>query len=228
MKYSVIIPAYNEEKRIRETLVLYDDYFRRVGNYEIIVVCDGVDRTAEIAGELSAERKHIRLVKFSSRLGKGGGVMKGVEYSKGEYVGFIDADAPVKPRDFFSLFQELSKSDCAIASRRIRGAEVSRDTSLPRRAARIGFNILVNLLFGLGIRDTQCGAKVFRRHALKTIRGMKSTGFEFDVELLWRLKKQGYIITEMPARWSHGGDSKFSLLYGAGMAATLVKIRLGL
>lgn len=89
------------------------------------------------------------------------------------------------------------------------------------------FNILVNLLFGLGIRDTQCGAKVFKREVLDLLLPVfKTRGFEFDVELLWRIKNADFKIKEVPITWKHEEGSTFSLKYSSMMFLSLLRIRL--
>ena len=228
-KYSIIIPAYNEEKRIAKTLILYDNYFRKIGSYEIIVVCDGcMDRTPEIVRELAKTRKRIKLTACAKRLGKGGGIIEGVRFSKGSLIGFTDADACVSPGDFFSLFEKLNDYDCVIGSRRISGSKITKDVPPLRKASSALFNIAVNILFKLSINDTQCGAKVFRRSAIKSMEETKTRGFEFDAEFLWKLKKNGFSIQEAPIEWAHKGNSRFSLVSGIGMLANLIKVWLGL
>lgn len=89
------------------------------------------------------------------------------------------------------------------------------------------FNILVNLMFDLGIKDTQCGAKVFKKSIVEPLLSMmKNRGFEFDVELLWRIKKGGFNIKEIPVEWKHEGNSTFSLKYSGIMLLNLLKLRL--
>lgn len=95
MKLSIIIPAYNEEKRIKKTLTSYVNHFspKFRKNYEIIVVCDGCkDRTPQIVKKFSQKHKNIQCLEPSKRLGKGGGILKGFEVASGDIIGFIDAD----------------------------------------------------------------------------------------------------------------------------------------
>ena len=224
---SVIIPAYNEEARIEQTLIDYSKGLARRGDCEIIVVCDGSkDRTAEIA------EKYARVLRFPHRLGKGGGVMEGFRAAKGEIVGYTDADNSLKVDQFLRLLDAMDRTGagCVIADRKSREAMILESQYLVRRLASESFNFLFSrALFGLKIRDSQCGGKVFRRENIdRVLPLMKSVGFEFDVELLWRLKRDGCAIVEVPVIWKDDKQSKFGFRYIPSMFVSLVKVRFGL
>ena len=96
-----------------------------------------------------------------------------------------------------------------------------------RRMASRAFNMIVRVVFGLHFRDTQCGAKVFKREAVADVLGeLGAKGFEFDVELLWRLKRKGYEVVEFPISWKHSEGSTFSLWHAPRMLLSLAKVRL--
>jgi hypothetical protein len=96
-----------------------------------------------------------------------------------------------------------------------------------KRIASSGFNILVRTIFSLPFKDTQCGAKIFKKEAIyDIIDEIETKGFEIDVEILWRLKNKGYLVAEYPITWSHSTESKFNLLYSFSMFISLLKIRL--
>jgi glycosyltransferase involved in cell wall biosynthesis len=224
---SVVIPAYNEEARIEQTLIDYNAGLAKLGAYEIIVVCDGSkDRTAEIAA------KYARVLNFPQRLGKGGGVMEGFKAAKGEVLGYTDADNSLKVDQFLRLIDEMDRTGagCVIADRKSREAMILESQYLLRRLASESFNFLFSrALFGLKVRDSQCGGKVFRREYIdRVLPKMESTGFEFDVELLWRLKRDGCVIGETPVIWKDDKQSKFSFKYIPSMFVSLVKVRFGL
>lgn len=222
---SIIVPAYNEERRIQNTLISYIDYF----DCEIIVVCDGHDGTAEIVKNVSKKYPKIKLFEYISKLGKGGAIIEGFKKSSGDYIGFVDADESVLPDQFEILLNELENSDCAIGSRRIYGSQILRRQTLRREISSKIFNALSNGLFDLRIKDTQCGAKVFRRKVIDNVLPkLKSTGFEFDVELLWRIKKESFSIKEVPIIWRHTDKSSFSLKYAPAMFVNLIKRRIGI
>ena len=224
-----MVPAYNKERSIEEVLTSYSGYLeRRFKFHEIIVVCDGVtDRTPEIGERLSKQDRRIRLLKFPERLGKGGATIEGFRHAGGDLVGFVDADPSTKPSELGKLLDGLDSGiHAAIGSRRGGGAVLLSKPPLLRRLFSRGFNCLVRLLFKLPFRDTQCGAKVFRGAALQEVLpDMVSRGFEFDVELLWRLKRRGYEIREVPIEWTYDPSSTFGLRFIPQMAASLLEVR---
>lgn len=224
MKISIVIPAYNEENRIKTVLSKYSNHFQ---DYEIIVVCDGIDNTLNIVKEASERYTEIRLLNFKKRLGKGGAIIEGFKAAKGDRIGFVDADESVEPDDVKRMFDALSDADVVIASRRLKDSKIHVKQSLKRRFASKMFNILVRMIFRLPFKDTQCGAKVFRKEAIKDILDeLKTKEFEFDAELLWRLKKKGYKVVEFPITWKHSEGSSFSLSNAPKMFFSLLKVRL--
>jgi glycosyltransferase involved in cell wall biosynthesis len=221
---SIIIPAYNEEARINGTIKRLVDGFP---GQEIIVVCDGQDNSKEIVNRLSSEYSNILLLSFDGRLGKGGALVQGFKVAKGQAICFVDADESVSIDDLRGMFKALSGVDGVIASRRIAGSKILIEQPLERRIASRAFNILVRALFGLPFRDTQCGAKIFKRDAiLNVLNEIRTTGFEIDVELLWRLKNKGCKIIEYPITWKHSRGSKFKLSHSNGMFISLLRTRI--
>ena len=205
-QYSLVIPAYNEENRIT---LLFDAIPHFEG--ELIVVCDGTDGTADIIERIAAERRDltIRCLRFDHRLGKGGGVMAGLKAAHASRVGYFDADGSTTIGEMMRLLSCLKESDCVIGSRWVPGSTLTVRQSFMRRIESRMFNLIIRTLFGLDFHDTQCGAKVFRKPVIDEILPlMHSTGFEFDVELLWILKKTGAGIREIPIEWQNKGDSR--------------------
>lgn len=221
---SIIIPAYNEESRIEAVLTKYCDHFP---NWEKIVVCDGTDSTPSIVRKISKKQPNIKLLNFERRLGKGGAIIEGFKAADGDKIGFVDADESVEPYDIKRMFDLLSEVDGVIASRRLKKSKILVSPPLKRRIASKIFNIiLVRIIFGLDFKDTQCGAKVFKKEAIKNVLDELNTkGFEFDVELLWKLKKKGYKIIEFPITWKHCDGSSFRLSYALKMFFSLIKAR---
>jgi len=220
---SIIIPAYNEEKRIKLTI---KNLLMEFPGQEIIVVCDGQDHSVDIVNNLSFEYPNIMLLSSKNRLGKGGALVQGFRAANGREVCFVDADESVSTIDLKRMFLALNDADGVIASRRIAGSKILAEQPLMRRIASRAFNIFVRLLFNLPFKDTQCGAKIFKREALFNILDeIKTTGFEIDVELLWRMKNKGYIIKEYPITWKHTEGSKFKLSHSNGMFISLLKTR---
>ena len=224
MRTSLIVPAYNEEDRIEAVLLKYANSFPSA---EIIVVCDGTDNTKDIVRKDFKKYINIKLLSFEKKLGKGGGIIEGFKVAKGERVGFVDADESVEPDDVKKMFDLLSDYDGVIASRKLRESIILVRPPLKRRIASKTFNILMRVFFGLDFKDTQCGAKVFRKEAVKDVLSELTTkGFEFDVELLWRLKNKGYEVTEFPITWKHSEGSSFSLSNAPKMFFSLLGVRL--
>jgi len=228
---SLIIPAYNEEKRIGGTLTDYQAFARQnYDDYEMFVVCDGcTDRTPKIVKEFCRQNPRIKLLEFPRKLGKGGGVLKGFTAAGSDVIGFVDADGAVSPEEFDKLVKALDGADCAIASRHIMTSKILAKQSLMRRVASRGFNLLVRMMFGLLFKDTQCGAKVMKKSVIDSVLPkIMLRGYEFDVELLWKVKRGGYIIKEVPITWRHMGNSTFSLKWAPRMFFNLLKVRFGM
>jgi glycosyltransferase involved in cell wall biosynthesis len=223
--YSLVIPAYNEKNRIGS---LFDSI--RSFSGELIVVCDGTDGTARVVEEIARRRSDlaIRCLTFSHRLGKGGGVIAGLAASRAPLVGFFDADGSTTITEMMRLFSFLSDYDGAIGSRWVTGSTLTVRQGILRRLESRSFNLLIRCLFGLDFHDTQCGAKVFRKTAIdRILPAMVSRGFEFDVELLWRLHRAGSRIVEVPIEWQNKGDSRVRKRDMMRMVAGLFRARLG-
>lgn len=221
--WTLIIPAYNEESRIRRVISSLAEF-----PGTIIFVCDGSDRTADLIDEYSHSHREarIRCLRFNNRLGKGGGIREGFLAATTELVGFMDADGSTPLSEMKLLFERLSDVDCAIGSRWVPGSDIPIRQGILRQVQSRTFNLIIRALFGLTFRDTQCGAKTFRKSAVDTILPeIRSRGFEFDVELLWRLREKGYSIQEYPIRWENVSDSRVRSSDILKMLAGLCTIR---
>lgn len=203
---TIVVPAYNEDRRIGGLLAALAEF-----EGSVIVVADGTDRTADLVREFGFAHPELALVclEFPERLGKGGGILAGFRAARTPFVGFMDADGSTSPAEMVRLFTFLCDADGSIASRWCPGAVVPVRQGLVRRFQSRAFNLLIRLLFDLPYTDTQCGAKVFRSAALDPVLDeMVLTGFEFDVELLWRLRRRGARVVEVPTVWYDQGGSK--------------------
>lgn len=210
---SLIIPAYNEEDRIVRSLDAYIPVLEsRPAPYEVIVVVDGSDRTAEIAR--GYEHRGVRLLRVDERMGKGGAILAGLRQARYDVVGFTDADGSLSPADFAKLVDIIcsSRLECVIASRWVNGSRWVRKEPLPKRVASRGFNLLVRGLLLLPVRDTQCGAKFFRGELVdKLLEHVAVTNFTTDVGFLFHARRCGAQITEVPITWDHDPRSHFQL-----------------
>ena len=224
-KYSLVIPAYNEEDRI---MPLFDTIAGFDG--ELIVVCDGDDGTADVVDRIAARRQDltIRCLRFDHRLGKGGGVIAGLMAARFPLVGYFDADGSTGIDEMKRLFFMLSDADGAIGSRWVSGSTLKVRQSLLRQFESRAFNLLIRILFGLAYNDTQCGAKVFKKSAIDAVLPkMISRGLEFDVELLWRLRSAGFRVVEAPIAWQNKEDSRVRKSDMIRMLAGLFFVRFG-
>lgn len=222
-RYSLVIPAYNEEKRIAGLFASIRQF-----KGEIIVVCDGDDRTADMVETLakSIPAISIRCLRFPVRLGKGGGVRAGLAAAQAPLVGYVDADGSTEIDEMCRLFNHLSSFDVVIGSRWVPGSTPAIRQDWMRRLESRGFNLIIRLLFGLSFHDTQCGAKVFKKAAVDAVLPhLTAQGFEFDVELLWRLSRAGYQIEELPVVWQNKGDSRVRRGDMLRMLAGLLRVR---
>jgi len=228
---SVIIPAYNEEKRLPKTLREIDKYLRQQ-NYEseIIVVSDGsTDRTCEVVRELMTEIKNLKLIEFKENFGKGYGVRKGMLEAKGEFRLFTDADNSTSIDQVEKMWPWFEKEyDIVIGSRDIKEAILDPPQSLFRRFLGETFGFLTNLIVGTwGIADTQCGFKCFKKKAAEDIfPRCKINRFAFDPEFLIIAKKIGYKIKEIPVYWKNDPHSKVKFKGMVKMLIDLFKIKL--
>ena len=210
MKLSIVIPAYNEEKRIRRTLECLVERFN--GSCEILIVSESNDKTNDIVTEFSKNSAVVRLLASNNRLGKGGAFKKGVENSHGEIIMLLDSDLPVPVSDVEKVASCVGETDIAVASREVAGTEILVYPPFARVFAGKAFSRIFNALFKLNVKDTQCGCKAFKREALQNVLSMvESNGFEFDAELLFKCKRNGYTIKEVPVTWSYKPDSKLNL-----------------
>jgi glycosyltransferase involved in cell wall biosynthesis len=209
---SIVIPAWNEEDRLVRTLDRYLPSLEARGDpYEVIVVVDGVaDGTADVVRRYAS--RHVRLLEFPRKLGKGGAILKGLHAAQFDYVGYIDADGPIPPDKFLGLAQNLVDVDCVVASRWLRGSRVIRKEPTFNLVAGRLWNVLVRSLLFLPVQDTQCGAKFIRRSVLlPTLRCIALTNRAFDIDLLYHLNKSGRRIREMPVTWSHDPDTRMPI-----------------
>lgn len=214
---SIIIPTYRAEKYIAATLTDYIRYFSLFPDlaFEVIVVSSGnSDKTSEIVAKY--RHKYPRIIRhqtYNERLGKGAAIISGFKVARGDMLAFVDADESTSPEEMYKLISRLKDYDGVIASRWLPESKVVVKQSVVRRIASRGFNLLVRIMFGLKYKDTQCGAKVFRKPIIdKIIDELRTTDFVFDVELLFRLGQHGYKLKEVSTTWTDSETSTVSLL----------------
>lgn len=240
MKLAIIIPAHNEEKRIRSTLELYSSYFEHLRknsnrdfDYLILVVINAAkDNTEKIVKEFTKKSERISYLNLIKG-GKGYAVIEGFKYALNEnfdFIGFVDADAATPPQAFHSLLVHLlnEKADGAIASRYLNGSVIIKKQSKRRILSSRIYNIFIRTFFLLPYRDTQCGAKIFKRQALeKTIHLFTMSQWAFDLDILYAMRKRGFNIIEVPTIWSEKDFSQINFFKsGIFMALGVFRLRL--
>ena len=225
---SVIIPAYNEEKRLPKTLQEIGGYLGGQNYLSEIIVVDGgsKDRTPDIAREFSA-----KLIKVKNCQGKGQAVREGMAEALGKFRLFTDADNSTsidQVEKMWPYFSAQGGYDVVIGSRDIRGAVLEPPQPFLRKMILgKGFRLLRKFIIGLwDIQDTQCGFKCFSQEAaLAVFPKITIMGFSFDAEALVLARKFGYKVAEVPVRWANDLESKVKPGHIIKMLMELVKIK---
>jgi len=215
MKMSVVIPAYNEEKRLPETLARIGEFLRDEGetDWEVLVVDDGsTDRTAEAARRAaSALPVPLDVIVLTRNHGKGAAIREGVRRSRGERVLLSDADLSTPIEEWRRLRAE--GVPIAIGSRAVDEATVRRKQAWYRRTLGKIFNRIVQALSVPGIRDTQCGFKLFDGDVARDLFAQaRIDRFAFDVEILALAQERGIAIAEVPVLWFNSAESRVSVV----------------
>ncbi len=227
---SVVIPAYNEEKRISVTLLDIDKYLtKQKYDYEIIVVSDGsTDNTANVVENLKSQISNLKLIDNKKNCGKGCVVKQGMLEAEGEYKLFTDADNSTTI-DHLDKFWPYTKEgyDVVIGSIEIEGAKIHEEAAWYRRLLGKYSKYIIRILAGLWeIRDSQRGFKLFSSKAAREIFSKQTImRFGFDIEVLILAKKMGFKIKEVPVDWRNPGESKVTLKSYVRTFQELLKIK---
>lgn len=230
MRLSVVIPAYNEARRLPSTLIgivaFLEDHPRWLPA-EILVVDDGSsDNTAEVAEEAAlADEISLRCLAHDRNRGKGAAVRTGFAAARGEAILLCDADMAT-PIDELETLDETYNGGVAIGSRAIDRSRIERRQPIYRDLMGRTFNLAVQLLAVRGLQDTQCGFKLFDGELGRRLAAAQQIdGFAFDVELLYLARAWGIEIREVPVRWRHVEESRVQpLAHSAEMFADLLRI----
>lgn len=231
MYFSIIIPAYNEEKRLPKTLIEIDKYLREQNyEYEIIIVNDGSkDKTAETVKELFSEIRNLKLIDNKENHGKGFVVRQGLLEAKGKYKLFTDADNSTSINQVEKMWPEFEKGyDIVIGSRDVKGAVLDPPQSWIRKVILgEGFKLFRKIIVGLWkIQDTQCGFKALTaKSADDILPKCRINRWAFDPEILVIGKKLGYKIKEVPVVWVNDPDSKVKFKGMMKMGFDLIKVK---
>jgi len=228
MELSLIIPAYNEELRIEKTVMSYVSNLRKdFKTFEILVVLNGCrDNSLEVMKKMQKEYpKYVRYKNYEEAIGKGGAIIKGLKHSKGDFIGFVDADDAFNVKEIIKLIKLLKVHDCVVASK-WKGKSFFQVTEpVTRKFFSRGWNMLTRVMLGLRFEDTQAGAKFLRRKVVDKIGSeFICTNFAFDAELLFKIKENGFKVKEVYIPSKHMEGSTFQLKHSFNMFSDLVKV----
>ena len=214
---TILIPAFNESKRLPETLKRIQDYclssFQET--YEILVIDDGsTDQTDQLVREMQAQNPYLKVHRLSQNRGKGYALRTGMRLATGRFILFMDADlsTPIEEIEhFLPAFNEGAQ--VVIASRKSAGANITRRQPLLRESMGKTFTWLSNKLLGLHFSDLTCGFKAFESAAGKDLfANQKIDGWAYDSEILFLAVRRRYTVREVPVTWVHSADTRVRLL----------------
>jgi len=211
---SIVIPCYNEEARLPRTIEQVEQYLDgKHLSYELILVDDGSsDGTRKVMDAAAERNRSVRLEALPRNCGKGRALAEGVAVAKGSEVLVTDADLSTPIEELPKLQAELDRgAGVAIASRAVKGSRVEISQPFYRVLMGKAFNLLVQAVLLPGIWDTQCGFKLFRADvAHEAFAELTTDGFGYDPEVLYRAKKRGVKIAEVPVVWRNSAPTKVS------------------
>lgn len=232
----LLIPAYNEEERIGPVLREFARHFEREypGRFELVVVLNGCrDNTLGVVQAAGREFSSIRALNIPDPVGKGGALIEGLKLaSSSNLIGYVDADGATSPEAFHALVRKLDDTgaDCVIGSRWLPESVLHQSQTQLRRFISRGFHYIVEGLFHMDLKDTQCPAKVARREAVQSIHPqLRVADLAFDVNFVYALKHAGFSVVEIPIEWEDKIGSKVtqSLLRSSlVMFLSVVRLRL--
>lgn len=205
-KLSIIFPAYNEQDRITNTLKNFSSVFP---DAEFIVACNGcTDNTASIISGMP----NVKVIEFPQR-NKGYAVIEALKHARGDIIGFVDADGAFLAEDIAELISKIKDKDAAIASRWKNQNFSDVRWGFTRKIGSRMWNFLSRVLFGLNFKDTQAGAKFFKKNVFDSIdKNFTLTEFCFDIELLYKIKKKKFDIEEIFIPINKNSKTSFNFL----------------
>jgi glycosyltransferase involved in cell wall biosynthesis len=230
----LLIPAYNEAARIEPVLREVAGYFgaHYSGAANIVVVLNGCrDNTLEVVQRVAADHPIISWQNHPAPIGKGGALIEGMKLAPlADLVGYIDADGATPPKSFHELAKLTDRADCVIGSRWLPGAVLHQAQPLMRRFTSRCFHLVVESLFWMHIKDTQCPAKVMRRAAAEAVfPHLRIADLAFDVNLIVAANRAGFKVLEVPTEWTDKAGSKVTAsLFRSSLTMFLSVVRLRL
>lgn len=234
-KLTIIIPAYNEaapERNFIKTLEEYYSFLRKeMGkNFDIGIITNNCsDKTPKLTQEFVKNHYQAWWHEIKDYSGKGGAVMKGFDIAQGDYIAFVDADNATTVEEFYRCFRKgmHKKCDGVVASRKMVLSEIVPPRRWTQNLSSWLFNVVVNILFRVNFYDTQCGCKIFSKDCAKfLVKNYSEVGWNFDVDLLYLCRKNGFEINEFPIKWTDTEGGKVSTWEGIKAVLGLFKYRL--
>jgi glycosyltransferase involved in cell wall biosynthesis len=213
---SIIIPVFNEEKRIAKCIRRTVDYLENHTDwdFEIVVANDASnDKTADILESLSRLSNSIKILSWATRVGKGLSIKKAAYCCNKQYIAYMDVDLAADPGEFERLIKFIGDYDIVIGSRLIRDGLPSIERPVHRTFLSYSYSFLFRALFRVPIADPQCGFKLFKKEALLNLcHHINNNAYVFDSELVVKARLLGYRVKEVPINWRHMAGSKISPL----------------
>ena len=195
-------------------------------NWEVIIVCDGTDKTAEITRKID---DRFRVLSYSKRLGKGGATKKGFLAATGEIIGYVDADGAIPWESIQKVFETVIKGEkVAVGSRWMKDSKVLVRQPITRVILGRLYHYFTILFLRVDIKDAQCGLKVYKREVVnKVLKNITISNMSFDTAFLYHAQKAGYRVAEIPITWKDMDGSKISPVKTSFiMFITLIGIRI--
>jgi glycosyltransferase involved in cell wall biosynthesis len=232
----LLIPAYNEEKRIGPVLREYvlQARERYAGRFQLVVVLNGCrDNTLGVVKQVADEFSEIGFLDFPDPIGKGGALIEGLKLApNADLIGYVDADGATAPPALFELARLCADTDCVIGSRWLPGAVLHQSQPWLRRLFSRCFHAIVQIWLPTlrDIKDTQCPAKVLRRTAVEKVHSsLRIADLAFDVNLLYALRREGFRVREVPIEWTDKVGSQVTRsLFRSSLVMFLSVVRLRL
>lgn len=201
MRLSVIVPAYNESAVIKDSLIEIKKALEgNVESYEILAVNDGSsDNTKEAILEVARENPEIVYAGYEVNRGKGGAIKHGVSEAAGDVIGFLDADLDIAPDHLVRYLNRMDETGCDV----VIGSKMHKESKLDyppmRRFVSWGYYVILKILFGMNVKDTQTGVKLYKAPLIKKVAPMlRVKGYAFDIEALVLCDHEGAVIEQMP------------------------------
>lgn len=227
-KLSLVLPVYNEAESLSKCIEGLVDQLKDI-EYELIIIEDGcTDNTPKEAARLEQRHNQVNHLHFDKRLGKGKAIEKGLDDVEGDILGFIDTDLSIKPEDVLKSYKSIQETgnDMVIGSRYVETSESKR--SKKRLYSSKIYNFLVRKTLRTGVKDHQCGLKLFRRSLWEEISDEISDDKWFwDTSLIHQAKKSGHSIDEIGIKWSEKGNSDVNVVKdGIKMLEKLAEVKI--